>query len=56
MWCCQCDKELSQCTCPDLKERLERISKSPYINIGKDYAKALEKQAEKNASEKTVSE
>ena len=24
MWCCKCDKDLSECTCPDLKERLGR--------------------------------
>jgi uncharacterized protein with PIN domain len=31
MWCCKCDKELSECTCPDIKERLASLSKSPYL-------------------------
>lgn len=56
MWCCKCQNELSECTCPDLKERLENISKSPHLFIGKEYRKRLDKQAEKNANEKTVVE
>jgi len=26
MWCCKCNKDLSQCTCPDLKERLDKAA------------------------------
>ncbi|MBA7513304.1 hypothetical protein ES705_05319 [subsurface metagenome] len=24
MWCMKCNKDLSECTCPDLEERLDR--------------------------------
>jgi len=26
MWCCKCNNHLSQCTCPDLEERLNRAA------------------------------
>ena len=32
MWCCKCQKPLSECTCPDLKERLESLRHLPYIH------------------------
>ena len=31
MWCAICQKELSKCTCPDIKERIEAISRNPNI-------------------------
>lgn len=31
MWCAKCKQHLSKCECPDLKERLKRLSESPYI-------------------------
>lgn len=31
MMCMVCKKELELCTCPDKKERIEKIIKSPYI-------------------------
>lgn len=32
MWCGKCNRDLSECICPDLEERLERIRRSPYIH------------------------
>jgi hypothetical protein len=31
MWCMVCKKELFECTCPDIEERLEFLSRSPYV-------------------------
>ena len=31
MWCMKCNKELGDCTCEDLKERLETVAKSTHI-------------------------
>lgn len=31
MFCVKCQKELDKCTCPDIDERLEKLSKSPHI-------------------------
>ncbi len=31
MFCVKCQTDLSECACEDLKERLEKIGKSPYI-------------------------
>jgi hypothetical protein len=32
MWCIKCEKQLSECTCPDLKERLEGLRNMPFIH------------------------
>lgn len=32
MWCIKCDKHLSVCICPDLKERLESLRGNPNIH------------------------
>lgn len=31
MFCTKCQKDLSECTCEDIKERLAKISESPHI-------------------------
>ena len=31
MWCMKCKNDLSECTCPDLQERLESISNSGHF-------------------------
>jgi hypothetical protein len=28
----KCEKQLSECTCPDLEERLQRLSESPHLH------------------------
>jgi len=47
MWCCKCQKELSECTCADLQERLRSAASALGGNFvyrycrkcGKHYAK-----------------
>lgn len=31
MFCAKCQKDLSECTCPDIEERLARIAQAPGI-------------------------
>lgn len=33
MWCGICNKDLIECACPDLKERLRAIAQSPHIML-----------------------
>lgn len=33
MFCMKCDKHLSNCTCPDLNERLSKIAQSPHVAV-----------------------
>ena len=30
MWCCKCQHDLSECTCPDLMERLNRAAQGNF--------------------------
>ncbi len=53
MYCCKCNNELSECVCPDLKERLAAISSSPHIHIGKEYLERIQKQADKPIIQET---
>lgn len=46
MYCCKCNNDLADCTCPDLKERLESLKNCEYLHIGPGYLKRIEKQAE----------
>lgn len=45
MWCAKCNKDLSNCTCPDLEERLNKLGNCPNfiyrkcLLCGKHYAK-----------------
>ena len=45
MWCCKCQKELSECTCADLQERLSSVAAGGLFvyrycrKCGKHYAK-----------------
>lgn len=32
MWCMVCNKELNECTCPDIEERLENLRKCPNLH------------------------
>lgn len=31
MWCCKCDRGLSECICPDIKERLNFAAGTGYF-------------------------
>ncbi len=31
MWCVKCNHDLSECTCPDIDERLASLAKSPHF-------------------------
>jgi hypothetical protein len=33
MWCAKCRNDLSDCTCPDIEERLRRAQSSPNLYI-----------------------
>lgn len=55
MHCCTCDKPLSQCTCPDLQERLEHLVKCDIFFTPKQW-EALKKQAALNKEQQTRSE
>lgn len=52
----KCNHDLAECECPDLKERLEIIAKSPHVHIGDDYKARLAKRAEQNKNEQTREE
>jgi hypothetical protein len=56
MICCKCDNDLAACTCPDLRERFEKILKSEHIVIGYDYQKRIREQIERNERESTKTE
>ena len=32
MWCAKCNKELSECICSDLEERLESLKRNPNVS------------------------
>jgi hypothetical protein len=52
MWCVKCNKDLSQCDCPDLKERLSRLAQCPSIHIPSMVLKPLvENEARRNRPE-----
>lgn len=54
MWgviCVKCDKDLADCTCPDLKERFESILRSEFIYIGPEYEQRIRQQIERERSE-----
>lgn len=46
MFCCKCNNDLADCTCPDLQERLEKLKECKNLFIGGDYMKRIEKQAD----------
>jgi hypothetical protein len=56
MWCGKCQKHLSECTCEDLKERLEELKNCPHIYISPDVLKQYEEQAERNKWPELVSD
>jgi hypothetical protein len=56
MFCTKCNKHLSECTCPDLKERLEKLKKVPQLLVPLPIMGEYEKQAERNLNEQTKAE
>jgi hypothetical protein len=32
MWCCKCQNDLSECKCPDLQDRLNRLALCEHIH------------------------
>lgn len=56
MWCAQCQNELSECTCKDLQERLDRLSKSPFVHIGGEYKQKLDERAKQNKEQESTTE
>ncbi len=33
MWCCKCNKQLHECTCPDIQDRLAKIGQISNLAI-----------------------
>lgn len=33
MWCGKCNRDLSECICPDLEERLNDLRKSKFLHV-----------------------
>lgn len=56
MICKKCDQDLADCTCPDLKERYERIVKMEFLFIGPEYRKRIEARIAQNEKEQTKTE
>jgi len=56
MWCVQCQNHLSECTCPDLKERLDKISNHPNIFIAPEALEQYRQQANRNDWPETIIE
>lgn len=54
MYCMKCERDLSQCTCPDLKERLEGLLNSPHLHFSQEARDAYTQQAEKNEQKTTT--
>jgi len=56
MFCCKCHRDLAECICEDLQERLEAISNCPHVFIAPEQMQKYEKQAKKNKDEKVETE
>jgi hypothetical protein len=56
MWCTKCEKELSNCICIDLRERLQHLKSFPTLIIPNDVMEKYEKQASRNKDEQTIQE
>ena len=48
MICINCNHELTECTCPDLGERIAEIQKCPHCYIHPAVLAKLKAQAERN--------
>jgi hypothetical protein len=49
MWCCKCNKELGDCICPDIVQRLESLRSSPFIHAPSIIDKPLAQIAARKA-------
>lgn len=56
MWCMKCNRELTECVCSDLAQRLESIKKCKHVYVAPDQMNKYEEQAEKHKDDKTVQE
>lgn len=56
MWCCKCKNDLSQCTCPDLEERLGRLAQCQTLFIAPEAKEKYEAQAKRNKEEQSLEE
>lgn len=41
MFCTVCQKDLAHCTCPDLEERVNRLTKNPTLKIDPEYEQRI---------------
>lgn len=48
IYCNRCKEHISECECPDLKERLDSIANSDLIVIAPDVMKQYREQANRN--------
>ena len=55
MYCMKCDQHLSRCTCPDLKEKLEKLAACTHVHIAPEVMAVYAAQAERN-KERVVEE
>lgn len=52
MWCCKCNRDLSECVCPDIKERLAgavgggRFAYKKCLRCGEHYSRCKCEQPE----------
>lgn len=46
MFCIKCDKDLADCECPDMPERLQDVLNCGLIAFGEDYLRRLLRRAE----------
>lgn len=45
MWCALCHREVRDCVCPDIDERLARLGKSPHLAL--TYCQSCGRQIER---------
>ena len=46
MWCVTCQRELADCTCPDIEERLASL-KAPGTHVATTWCRKCKKHAER---------
>ncbi len=56
MFCAICEKNLLDCECPDLAERIESLKTCEFLYLTPDQWKALEAQGQKNKEQQVKQE
>lgn len=51
MYCMNCQKNLLNCTCVDLADRVAEVEKCPHVIIGPAVLKAMKEQGERNKNQ-----